>query len=121
MSNDTDQVNSSIVRCKRFPGHALQSALEGKRIVNDLYEIYEVGQNVFKEDEWRILAPRQMSLMAKLKKNPTVDQFLTVRVGFNTGANSIFIRDISDIPSNEKKVYIPYLQDREMVKYIVPE
>jgi len=120
LANDINQVRSIVVRCKKFPGYALQAALEGKRISTDLYKIYEVDQKVFMEDQWQILTPKQLTLMAKLSKYPTLDEFLTVRVGFNTGANRIFIREVSKIPRSEKAVYIPYLQDREMAKYTVP-
>lgn len=117
---DTSKPNALIVRCRRFPGYALQEALEGKRISTDLYQIYEVDQASFMNEQWQILTQRQVSLKTKLSKHPTLDQFLTIRVGFNTGANRIFIRELSEIPKSEKRAYIPYLQDREMQKYTVP-
>ncbi len=117
---DVSKQNAIIVRCRRFPGYALQTVLEGKRISTDLYQIYEVDQESFVSEQWQILTSRQASLKTKLSKHPTLDNFLTIRVGFSTGANKIFIRKLSDIPKNEKMAYIPYLQDREMQKYNVP-
>jgi len=109
-----------IVRCKAFPGDALQAALEGKRVCTDIYDIYEVPQITFADEIWQILPPRQVALKTKLDSYPSLDNFLNIRVGFSTGASSIFIRDVSDIPKDEKEVYIPYLQDREMRRYSVP-
>lgn len=119
LQHDVNQESSVVVRCKKLPGQALQAAIEGKRLSTDLYEIYEVEQKVFMDEQWQILAPKQLTLMAKLSTYATLDQFLTVRVGFNTGANRIFIREVSDISKSEQAVYIPYLQDREMEKYTV--
>lgn len=112
--------NSVIVRCREFPGQALQAALEGKRVTTDSYEIYELAHSTFSEEHWRIMSPRQTVLKNKLGKFPVLEEFLTARVGFNTGANDIFICDNSDIPNGEEEVYIPYLHDREMQRYTVP-
>ncbi len=109
-----------IVRCRDCPGLALQTALEGKKTSNDLFDIYEIDQSAFIDNEWRILPQKFFNLKAKLEKFPKLEEFVTIRVGFNTGANDIFIRQIAEIPDNEKSIYIPYLQDREMSKYKVP-
>ncbi len=121
LQNDINKPKSVIVRCREFPGNALQTALEGKRISTDFYEIYEMEQSMFLDDQWQIMAPKQAILKTKLKKFPVLEEFLTIRVGFNTGANDIFIREVSEIDKEERAIYIPYLHDREMQKYTIPK
>jgi type I restriction-modification system DNA methylase subunit len=112
---------STIVTCKDFPGEALQAALEGKRASTDFYSVYEVDPRVLARDEWQLMSPPQIGLAARLERFPLVEEFFEVRVGFKSGASKIFIREASDIPPEEKNVYVPYLQDRDMLKYMVPE
>jgi len=121
LRDDINKPKSVIVRCREFPGQALQTALEGKRISTDFYEIYEMEQSMFLDDQWEIMAPKQAILKTKLKKFPVLGEFLTIRVGFNTGANDIFIREVSEIDKEERATYIPYLHDREMQKYTIPK
>jgi len=121
LKNDSNKPKAVIVRCREFPGHALQTALEGKSVSTDAYEIYQMEQSVFLDEHWQIMAPRQVVLKSKMKKFPVLEDFLTIRVGFNTGANDIFIRTVAEIDKGEKGVYIPYLHDREMRRYTVPK
>lgn len=116
-----DLPKATIVRCREFVGHALQLALEGKILSEDLYEIYELDQSIFKNDPWVLLPPKQMNLKAKINQLSLLEDFMTIKEGFITGADDIFIRDISEIPNGEKEVYIAYLSDRKMKKYIVPK
>ncbi|MCK5023572.1 MAG: hypothetical protein KAS04_05340, partial [Candidatus Aenigmarchaeota archaeon] len=119
--NDADKKKTIIVRCKEFPGIALQTALEGRRVSTDFYEIYETDQTTFKDDFWQILTSEQMVLKAKISEFPILDNYLVIKEGFVTGKDDIFIRDISEIPKGEEGGYIPYLSDREMDKYTVPK
>jgi hypothetical protein len=118
---ERDSRQSTIVSCKDFPGEALQDALEGKTVSTDFYRVYDVDQQVFAREQWQLLSPKQIGLAARLQDFPAVDEFFLVRVGFKSGASKIFIRDASDISPREKDIYIPYLQDRDMMKYAVPK
>jgi methylase of polypeptide subunit release factors len=115
-----DEPKAVVVRCKEFPGRALQEALEGKRFATSFYNIFEVDQSLFGTKEWYILHPRETRLRRKLLSHSTLDKFLVVRQGFITGADDIFIRDRSEIPPGESDIYVPYLSDREMLRYVVP-
>ena len=112
---------ATIVRCADFPGKALQEALDGKRYSTDFYHIYDVEQDVFTSQDWHLLAPAQSGLKTKLEGFPTLDKFLTIRQGFVTGADEIFIRSDDSIPANERVIFAPFLPDREMQRYSAPE
>lgn len=116
-----DLPKATIVRCREFVGHALQLALEGKTLSEDLYDIYELDQSAFKNVQWELLPPKQMSLKVKISQMSLLEDFLTVKEGFITGADDIFIRNIPEIPKKEKELYISYLSDRKMGKYVVPK
>ncbi len=115
-----ENVNATIVRCREFPGQALQLAIEGKTISGDLYDIYEINQSVFENEEWSLLPPSQMRLKTKVAEFPRLEDFMTVKEGFVTGADDVFVRDASDVPNGEEEIYIPYLPDRKMKKFVVP-
>ena len=112
---------ATVVRCTDFPGHALQLGLEGKIVDEKLYEIYKIGQETFQQDEWHLLPPRQQSLKARLNTFPMLKDFLAIKAGFNSGCNDVFIRDVGDIPEEEKGIYVPYLSDRSMKAYSTPK
>ncbi len=112
--------NATIVRCREFPGLALQEALEGKLVKTDFYSVFELNQSTFNKKEWHLLPPEKEKLNAKIKQFPSLDEFLIVREGFITGADDIFIRSIKEIPEEERNIYVPYLSDRKMQRYLVP-
>jgi hypothetical protein len=110
-----------IVRCTDFLGRALQKALEGERTKTDFYDIFEADQRQFGEPRWYILDPQQMELHAKLQNCPKLEDFMFVRKGFITGRNRVFIRNRGLVPPGEQEIYRPYLSDREMLRYAVPD
>ena len=118
--NVPKQTKTTIVRCKDRVGQALQVALEGKNVSNNIHEVYEVNEHLLNTEKWIILPPKQISLKSKIEKHPTLEKLASITVGFITGADDIFIRNIDDIPLEEKPVYAPYLSDREMVRFAVP-
>jgi len=117
---DLDPPTATIVKCREFVGHALQDAVEGKRCETPFYHIYDVHQSAFQETEWRILPPAQLALKEKLEHLPRLDEFLSIREGFVTGADKVFIRDRTDIDEAELPIYRPYLPDRSMRRFSVP-
>lgn len=112
---------ATIVLCKEFAGHALQDAIEGRRLRTDFYEIFDVPQSIFSKSEWRLLPPRASNIWMKLSRFPTINQFLYIRQGFITGADDVFIREKRNIPDDEKDIYKPYLADRKMRRFSVPK
>lgn len=110
----------TIVRCRERVGHALESALEAKSVRNDFYEVYDVRQERFTGHDWNILSPLEATVHEKIQSQPHLEEFLITREGFVTGADDIFIVDRESLPPGEEAVYVPYLSDREMDRYVVP-
>ena len=54
-------------------------------------------------------------------QQPGLGDFVHVRKGFITGANTVFVLDNVKIPEGEGEIYMPYLPDRDMRRYAVPE
>lgn len=118
--DDSEPPPAVMVRCREFVGNALEDALEGKRVSNGFYEIYEVQQDTFAEDDWLVLPPGQMALRRRLRRLPRLDKFLHVKQGLVTGLDDVFIVDGATVPKKERSVYRPLLSDREMQRYRVP-
>lgn len=111
---------ATIVRCVDFPGKALQDALDGKRLSTDYYQIYDQSQAAFNGVGWKFVPPSESGLKSKLSRFPSLDKFLTIREGFVTGADDVFVLDNKHVPAGESTVWIPVLHDREMKPYSVP-
>src|SRR5262249_28251557 len=112
---------AKIVKCRELVGSALQDVVEGHNQETDCYSIYDVEQDIFKEEEWIILSPQEMSIRRKLSKLPTIQDFLYVRQGWISGNNDVFILSENNISKGEEKIFVPLLSDREMRAYRVPD
>jgi len=112
---------SLIIKCRDLVGLALQDALAGIQKETNFYSIYEVDQTAFGKDQWIILPPTEASLVRKFEELPTVGNFLDAHVGFISGADDIFIIPVEKLPRGEEALFVPFLPDREMKLYTVPE
>jgi hypothetical protein len=110
-----------IVRCREFIGHALCDALEGKTLSTDFYEVYQAEQRHFSGEQWTLLSPEESRLHVKVRTHRALRDFLTVREGFVSGADEVFIIPREDVPKGERRIYVPFLSDREMDRFRVPE
>jgi hypothetical protein len=115
------EMKATIVKCQDQVGHALQDAIEGKRVESKFYSIYEVEQSAFKPEGWLVLAPTEAAIDKRLSSLPPVDEFLEVRQGVVTGADDVFILDSKAVPADEPSLFVPLLRDREMQPYTVPK
>jgi hypothetical protein len=50
-----------------------------------------------------------------------LEDFLKIRQGLISGADKIFIRQPQQVPSGEELIFAPFLPDREMQAYTVPD
>ncbi len=110
----------TILKCRNLVGRALQDIIRGNYGENDFYSIFKIEQSDLKGKEWNILPIKENRILQKLEKFPPIDNFLTVKQGFVSGFDSIFILDKSIIPKGEDDLYVPFLPDKEMSRYIVP-
>lgn len=114
--------SATIIKCQDDVGHALQDAIEGKRVEGRYYSIYDASQRVFAEPEaWVILPPTEAAIRERMNTLPKLKEFVDVKQGIVTGADDIFIVDAKDAPKDEQgSLFIPLLADREMQGYSVP-
>jgi len=113
-------IPTTVLQCRDFVGHALQDVVESKLQENDFYSIFIADQKAFTADEWALVKPEYSRLQEKLRRFSTLESFLEVQEGFVTGADTVFIREVHEVPRNEKEIYVPYLSDREMERFHVP-
>ena len=112
--------SATIVRCQDLVGHALQDAVEGKRVEQRYYSIYDARQQLFAADTWFILPPSEGAVRDRLASLPRLKDFLDVKQGMVTGADNVFIVEAKDVPAGESGLFVPLLTDREMESYSVP-
>ena len=116
-----EEPEAILVKCQDFVERALQSVLDNIEVNRPSYSVYRVSQNFFKSKHWAVVSQSELNLENKYKLFPKIGDFLDVSLGFVTSADPVFIRTLKDIPKKEKEIYIPYLPDREMMSYAVPE
>lgn len=109
-----------ITKCTGFVGEALQVALDERTDSNSFYSVYHVEQEYFSNSEWHLLYPGDYQLAQRISSLPKLDSFFNVNQGLNSGADRVFIRGFSEIPKEERAVYVPLLKDREMERYGIP-
>ena len=112
---------ATIVRCNAYPGNALEEALDGRTASTPFYSIHQIEQSVFDDGPWHSEGPADRKLADRILRFEPMRNVISVKQGFITGMDDVFIRDAESIPSNEKAAYVPYLADREMRRYGVPE
>jgi len=110
-----------VVICRDFVGNALQDCLENISVENPYYSVFEVDQDYFGDSPWVLLNSKEIRLERKLKSMSKIDDFLFVREGIITGHDSVYIIPSNKVPSGEEKLYIPFLHDREIERYITPK
>ena len=111
---------AAIVRCREFVGRALSAALQRRFQKTDFYEVFEVDQKSFQRDTWTIVSREELTVHRKLETHPCLREIADVRQGMVTGCDDVFIRDAEDIPASDRKVWLPFLRDREIERYHVP-
>ncbi|MGJ1265346.1 HsdM family class I SAM-dependent methyltransferase [Sphingobacterium spiritivorum] len=112
--------NAIMLKCRDFVGKALQDVVRRNFIETDYYSIYEVDQSLFKKKEWYILPNSEMRIESKFQKFKPLQNFLEIRQGFVTGNDDIFLIDKERIPNGEEDLYVPYLPDKKMLRYTLP-
>lgn len=114
------QKNAIILKCRDFVGKALQDVVRRNFKETDYYSIYEVDQSLFKKKEWYILPDSEIRIESKFQKFKPLQNFLEVRQGFVTGNDDIFLIDKERVPKGEEDLYVPYLPDKKMLRYTLP-
>lgn len=114
-------VKATIIKCQDQVGHALQDAIEGKRIEGKFYSIHEVEQSAFKSEGWLLFVPTEDAINTRLSVLPTLHEFLELREGIITGADEVFVVDSRDVPDDKPSLFVPLLADREMQPFTVPK
>ena len=111
---------ATVIKCQDLVGHALQDAVDGKRVEQRYYSIYDAEQKVFESSTWFILPPSEAAVRDRLESLPRLRDVLDVKQGMITGADDVFILDSSMVPADKEGLFIPLLADREMKAYGVP-
>jgi hypothetical protein len=105
------------VQCTDLPGAALEDALQDREVRTPAYQVYWGAQPKASDDSWEFAPPEKAALQSKVANLPTLNEVAEIRQGMITGMDDIFIRPSAAIPRRERKVYLPYLADREIEPY----
>lgn len=108
-----------IVRAKTDVGSALQAALNRQPTSTPYYSVHIREAQQFSEEPWILRPPAEEGLLSDLAEYPTIAEFLDVKQGYVSGADSVFLRSRSDILEGETRIYVPLVPDREIGRYDV--
>ena len=110
-----------VVRCSDLVGSALEDALQAREVRTPAYEVFWSSQPSEGEGPWEFPNPERVLLQSKLERLPTLGDIAEIRQGLITGADDIFVVNPSEIPKGEREIYVPFLPDREIEPYKVPQ
>lgn len=114
--------NATVIRCQNFPGYALQDYLDGQRVENEHYSVFDVRQKEFARADWASIPnPREGSIDRRLAALPKLADLVDVGPGVITGKDDVFIIPNSEVPKDERDVYRPYLPSRNISAFGLPQ
>ena len=111
----------SLIRSQRDVGLALDDFLSDNRRSTSSYLIFDAPQSALERSTWSIAKPEALQLLVRLEAMPRLNEVAKIRQGAITGADSVFIVDSEEVPAGEEDVFRPFLQDRQMGRYVLPE
>ena len=113
---------ATVAKVQDLVGRALQDILDRRRVDRStFYNVYDVDQGVFDKEQWSVVPPLQAAIQEKFTRLPRLEDFLFVRQGFISGSNDVFIVSEGQVPTGEEAMFVPYLPDRAMRAYVIPE
>ena len=111
----------SVIRCQRDVGLALDDFLDGNYRRTVSYSIFGSRQQSLSRSTWSVPFPEEASLLDRLESFPHLGGIANVNQGVITGADDVFVLDSSEVPSDEEAVYRPFLPERMIGRYALPE
>lgn len=117
----SNEAPALIVKCKALESRALQAAIEDREEDNSVYQLYRTPQETFQKTAWVLNPPSFESVQRKLDQLPSISEFMHIRHGFVTGADKVFIIPEETFNKLDSELFKPYLSDREMSTYTVPD
>lgn len=111
----------SVIRCQRDVGLALDDFLDGNYRRTPSYSIFGSRQQFLSRPTWSVPLPEESGLLDRLESFPRLGDVASVRQGVITGADDVFILDSSEVPVDEEAVYRPFLPERMIGRYALPE
>jgi tRNA1(Val) A37 N6-methylase TrmN6 len=110
-----------VVLCQEFVGNALQDCIENKTVKTPYYSVFNVEQEYFGKGPWALIGHEESRLEQKLNNMSKVEDFLVVREGLITGDDKLYIVAADQVSREEKSLFAPFLPDRSIGRYTVPQ
>jgi N-6 DNA Methylase/TaqI-like C-terminal specificity domain len=114
------QPSALVAQATEFVGSALQAVLDGREARTPYYRVFRIEQEFFAGPEWVVRPPEVIDFDRRLQSLPRLSDYLECFQGFVTGADDVFIRRKSDIPPDERAIYMDYLPDRRIGRFSLP-
>ena len=111
----------SLISCQRDVGAALEDFLDGRRRETSSYAMFDAPQPSLDRATWTVNAPQETDLLSKLEVMPKLKDYAVVRQGMITGSDEVFVLDKDDVPTGEEALYKPWLPDRMISRFGLPE
>jgi hypothetical protein len=120
-TSGVEEGTAQVCRATGMVGPALQAVLDRSVMETPYYSVYEASQEMFQERDWVIIPPSFAPISERLRRLPKLSSFGRALQGFVSGADNIFVRDQRDVSGAESEIYLPFLRDRDIERFGVPE
>lgn len=116
-----DVPRAIVAKCRDFAGQCLQDVLDAKTTNTPYYQISDVEQSAFHNDDWLQAFHPPNEVLGQGEFFCNLGDIFEIREGIVTGADDIFLVPKESVPKDERDIYIPLLSDREMLTYSLPK
>ena len=116
-----DPPSTWIVRCRDSAGQALQAVLARRTTYSNQFDVFSIANPTLGAEAWSLTSPKESAAFAKLEQHPPLAEYLDIRVGFISGADSVFIVNADEVADGELAVFRPYLPDRLIGRFVLPD
>jgi hypothetical protein len=108
-----------MAECSDFAGNALQAVVDHQEMDTRFFSVKGVSQSWFDAPKWSLPhgSPAAFLIPDKFKR---LGDVVSVRQGFVTGSDDVFIVPSDRVPPGGSALFVPFLRDRDINAYHLP-
>ena len=111
----------SLISCQGDVGGVLEDFLDGRRGRGSSFLMFDAPQAAMAHATWSVRTPEETRLLSTLEAMPSLKSIALVSQGVVTGGDYAFLLDADDVPAGEEALYRPFLPDRSIGQFVLPE
>lgn len=117
----SDDAPMVVAQARADVGSALQATLNQQETETPYYSVHVTDQRWLSGEQWIIRAPSEDRVLSRLATFPPISNFVDIKQGYVSGADDVFFLDASEVPAEERAVFVTLVPDREIHRYLILE